>query len=479
MKMLEYMMQKFSLHFADPDSLAKQSTSADAAAASITEFTYYPDSSVTFDAWFKPWEYIFHVEFAKADDAWKVHLLLRKFGHKEHERIRYQCLKLVKNETDDLLTLASTVNREFERFKLRELTDDQFKCLIFQLSSSFAANSVQAVTRMKSTSPQKLQDPTLRKPPLACWQCGDWNFVRFCPLKKHVCYKCHKRGHKEDHCPAGQSLKSRADGRKAKRSNCPSSYSGLTSHSILAGFKTEFEARRKYLTVTINGKSVRLQFDTASDISLISRSTWQIIGRPPMITSDKKAMNVSGGFLRLTDELKCDVSFDGTQFKGTCYLTKLPKLDLIGLDWIEKLSLLELPLKHICNSVQSTWPSRAKSNQLAAKLTSTLQAKFAPVFQDGLGCCKPINVTLRLQPNAKPAFKLKRPLPYAGLTAVDQELDRLQRDGVLQPVNYSAWVAPIVDVKKATGKVRICANSSNAALDTQKYPLLVPEDLFC
>ncbi|VDN15854.1 unnamed protein product [Dibothriocephalus latus] len=104
------------------------------------------------------------------------------------------------------------------------------------------------------------------------------------------------------------------------------------SNSLLATFKTDFEARRKYFTVTINGKPVRLQLDTASDTSLISKHTWRMIGQPPMITSDKKALNVSGGFFRLTSELECDVSFDGTEFKGTCYLTNRPKLDLIGLD---------------------------------------------------------------------------------------------------------------------------------------------------
>ncbi|VDN45177.1 unnamed protein product, partial [Dibothriocephalus latus] len=72
---------------------------------------------------------------------------------------------------------------------------------------------------------------------------------------------------------------------------------GSMSNSILATFQIEFEARRKYLTVAINSKPVCLQFDKASDISIISMRTWQWIGRPPMITSDKKAMNVSGGFL--------------------------------------------------------------------------------------------------------------------------------------------------------------------------------------
>ncbi|VDN16210.1 unnamed protein product [Dibothriocephalus latus] len=136
-------------------------------------------------------------------------------------------------------------------------------------------------------------------------------------------------------------------------------------------FITDFEARRKYLTVSINGKPVRLQLDTASDISLISKRTWQRIGRPRMTISDKKAMNVSGGFLRLTGELDCDVSFESTQFKGTCYLTNHRKLDLNDLDWIEKLGLLDLPLNRFCNGVQSAWPSPAKSNQVTTNLMST------------------------------------------------------------------------------------------------------------
>ncbi|VDN12512.1 unnamed protein product, partial [Dibothriocephalus latus] len=122
----------------------------------------------------------------------------------------------------------------------------------------------------------------------------------------------------------------------------------LNSHSIIATFKSTFEARRKYPTVATNGKHVRLQLVTASDISLVSKHTWQI-ERPPTITSDKKAMNISGGFLRLTGELECDISFDGTEFKGTCYLTNRPKLDLISFDGIEKVGLLELPLNRICN----------------------------------------------------------------------------------------------------------------------------------
>ncbi|VDL98112.1 unnamed protein product [Schistocephalus solidus] len=45
--------------------------------------------------------------------------------------IRYQCLKLVKNDADDFLMLAIIGNRKCENFKLRSMTEDQFKCLVF------------------------------------------------------------------------------------------------------------------------------------------------------------------------------------------------------------------------------------------------------------------------------------------------------------------------------------------------------------
>uniref|UniRef100_A0A0X3PTE0 Retrovirus-related Pol polyprotein from transposon 412 n=1 Tax=Schistocephalus solidus TaxID=70667 RepID=A0A0X3PTE0_SCHSO len=62
---------------------------------------------------------------------------------------------------------------------------------------------------------------------------------------------------------------------------------------------------------------------------------------------------------------------------------------------------------------------------------STLQEKFTTVFQDGFDCCTKMKVILRLQRNAKPVLRPKRPAPYTALTVVDQELERLQQVGVL------------------------------------------------
>nr|CAH8874954.1 unnamed protein product [Trichobilharzia regenti] len=138
--------------------------SVDGIVNSISQFNYDPEANVTFDTWYQRYEDLFTVDLASQDDAWKVRVLLRKLGPAEYERycnlilpqkprdncfddtikllrehfgdhsslfsIRYRCLKLAMNENDDFLTHVGTVNRECERFRLRSLTDDQFKALI-------------------------------------------------------------------------------------------------------------------------------------------------------------------------------------------------------------------------------------------------------------------------------------------------------------------------------------------------------------
>ncbi|CAH8448460.1 unnamed protein product [Schistosoma curassoni] len=103
------------------------------------------------------------------------------------------------------------------------------------------------------------------------------------------------------------------------------------------------------------------------------------------------------------------------------------------------------------------------------------------VFREGLGECTKAKALLTLKPEVAPVFRPKRPVPYAALPVVEQELERLQKLGVIEPVNFSEWAAPIVVVKKTNGSVRLCADYStglNEALETHQYPLPLPEDLF-
>ena len=63
-----------------------------------------------------------------------------------------------------------------------------------------------------------------------------------------------------------------------------------------------------------------------------------------------------------------------------------------------------------------------------------------------------------VDPAAKPRFHRPRSVPFALKKAVEEELDRMERAGVIEKVDHSEWAAPIVVVSKKDGRVRLCGD---------------------
>ena len=104
--------------------------------------------------------------------------------------------------------------------------------------------------------------------------------------------------------------------------------------------------------------------------------------------------------------------------------------------------------------------------------------EFPEVFTDKLGCLKDFKVSIPLNPEVKPKFCKARPVPYALRNRVEEELDRLERQGVWKRVKYSKRASPIVtvvkDAKDPLGSIRICGDykvAVNKAAPVDSYPL--------
>ena len=107
--------------------------------------------------------------------------------------------------------------------------------------------------------------------------------------------------------------------------------------------------------------------------------------------------------------------------------------------------------------------------------------EYSSVFTSELGTLKDSAVTISLDPTAQPCFCTARTVPYAFKGKIEKELDCLVQQGVIEPITYSKWAAPIVPVLKKDETVRICGDyklTVNQAARVDSYPLPKINDLF-
>ena len=115
---------------------------------------------------------------------------------------------------------------------------------------------------------------------------------------------------------------------------------------------------------------------------------------------------------------------------------------LLGRDWLLAIKLDWSQLHHM------TVPSA---------LHQVLQ-KHASIFKDELGEVKGTTAKIHVNPQARLRFCKSHTVPYVLWGKVEQELDWMERDGIIQPVEYSEWAAPNVPVVKTDGSIRNCGD---------------------
>ena len=94
--------------------------------------------------------------------------------------------------------------------------------------------------------------------------------------------------------------------------------------------------------------------------------------------------------------------------------------NFLGRNWLEQIKL--------------NWPQLC-----TVKHSSALQEvldKHEAVFRDELGKLESTQVSIEIDADAQPRFFKPRPLPFTLKSKVEDELDKLQSDGVISPVTF-------------------------------------------
>lgn len=74
-----------------------------------------------------------------------------------------------------------------------------------------------------------------------------------------------------------------------------------------------------------------------------------------------------------------------------------------------------------------------------------------------------------------------RTIPYSLKQKVENELERLEKNGIIKLVDTNPWATPIVPVIKNDGSVRLCGDykiTLNKFLEQDKHPMPRIDEIF-
>ena len=192
-------------------------------------------------------------------------------------------------------------------------------------------------------------------------------------------------------------------------------------------------------TLQINGRDVQLEVDTGACRTIVNEGEWRRIAPEGQVKpSTLKLKSFTGEVVPILGEGVVEVSINNKSY-GNLNLVfgKVP--GLFGRDSWLKLNLTGIKyfVSHLHNlDLVPTHPTHHLSNQAGARLRETLE-KHGELFSDGLAAFKGSLVNIYKKEGAQPAFLKARPVPYAVQEKV--ELDRMVREGMLNPVDHSRW----------------------------------------
>lgn len=117
-------------------------------------------------------------------------------------------------------------------------------------------------------------------------------------LQGKDCEECSQKGHKTGFCDMMKYFKAHLRGYKPQ-TNQVTTYVNAVSD-------------RKFVSPIVNGAALNLQFDTASDMTIISKANWTLLGQPTLSnTSRTNATSASGTAIPFLGAFHFSVKLNG------------------------------------------------------------------------------------------------------------------------------------------------------------------------
>ena len=318
------------------------------------------------------------------------------------------------------------------------------------------AENVNQVRRNPSAAAADKKGEEQRTKP--CWRCGGRRHAPSdCRFKGEKCWNCLELGHVKIRCR-----------KPAKVVNAVTSdvAEGESNGDIFTLSETKGNGALR-VNVKLDQVPVIMEVDTGCGPSIIPRDVWEKkFERRKLEPCSVKLSSFGGTSVPVLGQFEALVELDNQARRLSVLVVEAPVSTplLLGRDWMSEFKMDVTRIMRLGNSRMEE-----------------LLSEFGSVFESGLGTVQGVTASLSLKEGAEPKFYKARQVPFALREAVDEEICRMEREGILEKVEHSEWATPIVCVPKQNGKVRVCGDykvTLNPQLNVDQHPLPSPESMF-
>lgn len=388
-----------------------------------------------------------------------------EFGDKEDEMLRDQLVEHVSSQRiRERLLLETNLTLE------RAITlATQIEAALMQaksISAIAAVAPVDAVHTKSTDGKNRPRRPRPKKQPTAanarptgastssrsCYRCGSDQHMannKTCPAATAKCNNCQKTGHFARVCRSSQT-------HHVDEVDLPE-IQILYLHEAAMPDRIRCTANVKTSSATA---PIEFVVDSGSSVSIIPQSLYeakfsQDTLQPPtanLVTYSRSPIPVLGCLPVLVS--RNDASCPTKLFvvgSGTA---------LLGMDLIKGLEL--------CFN-----GSTIQGEHRPTALAPVMDLSTTPPLPSGYGCAKQFVHKVKVSSAVTPVRQKLRRLPLSVRDAVSKEIDRLLKEGIIEKIDASPWVSPIVVIQKKSGGIRMCVDlrEPNKAVVTDSYPL--------
>jgi len=236
--------------------------------------------------------------------------------------------------------------------------------------------------------------------------------------------------------------------------------------SSQAAFNPMKTTDRYYAKIKIGNKFQIFEVDSGAGITILPKSSFNILGMNDRIRpTNIQLRSYTKELFKPIGKATIPIEYNGISTTDEVYIIREDFTPLLGRAWIRKLKInLEELDKNQINTVKTT----------SVIDVDSILTPFEDIFKPEVGCIPNVQCSLKLRQNAVPRFLKHRTIPFALRNKVEEELESLERQGIITKVDTSDWGSPLVVIPKPDGNVRICVDykpTLNQQLEDSHYPI--------